>query len=119
MDFLDETKQVSKYNDAGLSISRLHENWLRCNTFIRRGSFKQWQYELDMIWLELFPDINRQPNKSELIKSNENLRKKIAVAKTRASLFHALMKRHENLRSLQDVAGKAGVYRDEDEEGFE
>lgn len=122
MAFDEETKtQISKYNDAVFSISRLHQMWLNCNMYIRRGSFKSWRYELDLVWIELSPDVKRQrPKESKrLVKENEYLMKQISQAKDKNQMFFSLMKRQIFLREVQDIAGKAGVYRDENEEGFE
>ncbi len=119
MQYGEDSKQVSKYNDASFSISRLHENWLRCYKYIRSGNFKAWKYELDLIWLELFPDILRQDNKEQVKKKNMVLRKNIAISKSKSKLFFNLMKRHEFLREIQDSSGKGGVYVDEDDEAFE
>jgi len=115
----DETKKISKYNDAGFSIARLHESWLICKKNIRKGNFLKWKIELDNIWLELIPDIIKQPNKNLLIQKNIILMKNIAESKNNNQLFFNLMQRHSFLREVQDVAGKAGVYIDENEEGFE
>ena len=119
MDYPDENKQISKFNDASFSISRLHENWLRCYKYIRSGNFKAWRYELDLIWLELFPDILRMKDKKKIILKNDILRKKIALSKNKSELFFNLMKRHEFLREIQDASGKGGVYIDENEEFME
>ncbi len=115
----EEQKQISKYNDAGLSISRLHENWLRCNRFIREGNFRRWKYELDMIWLELYPDMLRHKDKIKLTEENDKLMGVISKSGDRNNLFFNLMKRHEFLRSLQDKSGKAGVYGDADDQELE
>ena len=120
MDYNDEeSKQISKYNDASFSISRLHESWLRCNRYIRSGIFKKWKIELDTIWLELFPDVLRQTDSKELIKKNVQSMKLVALSKNRNEMFFNLMERHQFLRQVQDASGKGGVYVDEDEEGFE
>ena len=119
MESEDSSGQISKYNDAGLSISRLNDSLLLCKRYIRRGNFKMWKTELDNIWLELYPDVLRHKNKLTLIKQNKELMEKIAQSKTRDELFFNLMKRHCFLREVQDLAGKAGVYIDEDDEGFE
>ncbi len=119
-DYNEETTQISKYNDAVLSISRLHQMWLNCNAYIRKGNFRMWRYELDLVWIELSPDVKRQKKQSRrLLNENEFLMQQIAISKTKNEIFFALMKRQIFLREVQDIAGKAGVYRDEDEEGFE
>lgn len=119
MTFEDDSKKISKYNDASFSISRLHENWLRCYKYMRSGNFKSWKYELDLIWLELFPDILRMKNNKSIKIRNRKLRKEIALSKDKSKLFFKLMQRHEFLREIQDASGKGGVYIDEDEERME
>jgi len=115
----EEIRQISKYNEGGFSISRLNNCWIRCNYYIKIGSFTQWKFELDNIWLELIPDILRQKNKEELIRNNKKSMRKVALSTNRTELFFNLMQRHTFLRECQDIAGKAGVYVDEDREGFE
>ena len=117
---LYEDNKISKYNDAGLSISRLHDSWIICKHCIRVGNFKKWKIELDNIWLELIPDVIKKKNKKDgLYLKNKKLMLKIAKSKNKSKLFFNLMERHAYLREVQDMAGKAGVYRDENEEGFE
>ncbi len=113
----EENKQTSKYNDAGYSISRLHDNWLRCYSYIRRGKFNSWKIELDIIWLELFPDVLRH-EKCDKYKEDNNKHIKIIAdcANNKQKMFYALIKRQEFLRGLQDDSGKGGVYIDENEE---
>lgn len=115
----EEANQISKYNDAGLSIQRLHDMWIACKHYIRTGRLHSWKTELDNIWLELYPDILRQKNSTETIKTNLRYMEKIAMSKKRTELFFNIFKRHEFLRGLQDLAGKAGIYVDENEEGFD
>ncbi len=119
METPEQSKQISKYNDAVLSISRLNESWIRCNLCMRKGNFAQWKYELDGVWLELYPDVVRGQDKDTLIEENDKYMKLISKAKNKRELFFRLMERHGFLREVQDLAGKAGVYRDEDEEAFE
>lgn len=115
----EETKQISKYNDSLFSISRLNESWLKIKRFLRVGNFKGWRYELDIIWIELYPDVLRKQKKEELSDENKSLMEKIAYSKGKNELFFNLMERTAFLRKVQDMAGKAGVYINENEEGFE
>jgi len=115
----EDIGQVSKYNDAGLSISRLNDSWILCKQYIRRGNFRMWKIELDNIWLELVTDVIRSNNKEKLFKRNNLLMENIAKSKNRNGLFFNLMARHCFLREVQDIAGKAGVYIDEDDEAFD
>ncbi len=115
----EDTNQISRFNDGGLSISRLHDSWVLCKQYIRSGNLRLWKVELDNIWMELIPDVLRQDNKDVLLNKNDSLMKHISESKKRNKLFFALMGRHTFLRECQDIAGKAGVYIDADNEGFE
>ncbi len=115
----EETKQISRYNDAFYSINRLHDSWLRCKTYIRRGNFRDLKYELDIVWLELYTDVLRQHDKQDIIKKNKDIMNQISNATTKSYLFYLLKKRYEFLREIQDTAGKGNVYVDENSEGFE
>lgn len=120
MDFNEESKQTSKYNDAMLSISRLNDSWNLCKQFISMGNYTKWKFELDKVWLELFPDVLKQKQeKDKVIFRNKELRKKVALSKNKNELYFNLLERHEFLRELQDMSGKGGVYIDENDEGFE
>ena len=115
----DYINQISKYNDAGLSISRLHDIWLRCRIYKNRGSFSSWREQLVDAWLELYPDVLRQEDKKKIIKNYENYMGKVSRSKTRTQIYFNLINLQQFIRGLQDVAGKAGVYADENEEGFD
>ncbi len=115
----DNVNQISKYNDAGLSISRLHDMWLRCRIYKNRGSFSAWREQLVDVWLELYPDVLRRKNFKELINDQQKFMKKYSKSKNRTEKYFNLIEWQEFLRGLQDIAGKAGVYADENEEGFE
>jgi hypothetical protein len=106
--------KLSEYNDASLSILRLHETWIAIENFANSGNLYGWKYKLDSVWRELYVDVLRNPKKEEVIKKNNTLMNSISKAKTRATLYFALHKRHEFLREVQDLAGKAGKYSDED-----
>lgn len=116
--------EISKYNDAGLSIARLHEHWTKCEEFANNGELIRWKFRLDSIWRELTPDVQRIMNKNmdrgkELIKTNYNLSMGIGKSKNSSELYSNINKRHEFLRRLQDESGKASVYVDPDDEGFD
>lgn len=115
----DEIKQISKYNDANFSILRLNEMWMSCRQSINNGNLLAWKTELDNIWLELYNDTQRNKDTKELLERNTKFKTEIARSRNRTALFNALIKRHEFLRQLQDMSGKAGLYIDEDEQGFE
>lgn len=113
-----ESRQISKFNEAGFSIMRLNKYWLKAEYYARKGSFKQWKFMLDTIWRELYHDVKRI-NDPKLMKKNNSLMLEIANSKTKAQLYFNLSKRHEFLKEIQDLSGKSGDYKDEDEWGFE
>ena len=115
----EENTQTSTYNEAGFSISRLHNYWVKCEYFAQRNLLVKWKFLLDSIWRELYHDVERSPNKEALKKENEKLMKRIAFSKSKTQLYFNIQKRHEFLKKVQDSAGKGGSYRDESDEAFE
>ncbi len=123
-EYQESNAQISKYNDAGYSISRLNEHWIQAERYANAGLLIKWKFKLDSLWRELFPDLMRikssESKKFEgLISKNKKLMVLISNSKKQSELYFYLNKRHEFLRELQDLAGKAGVYVDENDEGFE
>lgn len=112
----DQSNTTSKYNDANFSILRLHEHWMKCEEYANSGRLIKWKFQLDAVWRELIPDVKRHPEKKDIISKNVKMKDNIAKAKSMTQLYNALDKRHEFLREIQDKAGKAGVYVDEDDE---
>jgi len=113
---------TSAFNDANLSIQRLNDSWVLCKRHIRNGNLKAWKIELDNIWMELYPDVLKKKDmKEELIIRNDSYMAKISESKNKTSMYFNIMARHLFLRELQDIAGKAGMYREEEDdfEAFE
>ncbi|KKK58987.1 hypothetical protein LCGC14_3038920 [marine sediment metagenome] len=73
---MEETKQISRYNEAGMQIMRLHELWLKAELYANRGLLIKWKFILDSIWRELYSDIKRQTNSKDIIKDNDKLKNK-------------------------------------------
>lgn len=117
----DQPTQISKYNDAVFSIMRLNDSWRECEHYANSGQLKKWKFKLDTIWRELIIDVgkiakSKPKDAKKLIENNLILIKKIANSQSPTELYFNLNTRHEFLRKLQDLSGKAGVYVDEDEE---
>ena len=108
----NNSEELSKYNEAGLQISRLHELWLLAEQHISRGHFLKWKFTLDAIWREMNADVERMNDVEEVRKKDRKLKLNIARAKTRSDYYNALDERHQSLKVLQDNAGKGGVYID-------
>ena len=115
----EETKQISRYNEAGMQIMRLHELWLKAELYANRGLLIKWKFILDSIWRELFSDVQRQTNPKEIIKDNKKLKKAISECKNMSSLYNSLDKRHQFLKEIQDSVGKGAMYKDEDDDAFD
>lgn len=115
--------QTSQYNDATLSIMRLHEHWVECEHYSKNGNLTKWKWKLDAIWRELSPDVIRlvksgRPGTEDLIQDNEKFKWKISRCK-KEHQYKYLDQRHQFLRSIQDLAGKGGKYVDQNPEAFE
>ncbi len=117
----DTPGQISKYNDAIGSIMRLNALWISAEYYANSGQLTKWKFKLDSVWRELFPDILRINNSDSkkfngLMKDNEQHMFRIAHAKGPSKFYYYINERHKFLRGIQDLAGKAGVYIDEDED---
>ena len=113
-----EYSAISKYNEAGLQILRLHDYWSQCEEYAEQGKLISWKWKLDAIWRELVADVNRQKECKKIININNSIKNKISKAKTRSELYYELNRRHEFLKIVQNKVGKGGSYRNPDEEGL-
>jgi len=115
----EETKQVSRYNEAGMQIMRLHELWLKAELYANRGLLIKWKFILDSVWRELFSDVQRQSDSKKLINDNKKLKRAISECKKMSSLYTALDERHQFLKEIQDSVGKGAMYMDADNDDFD
>lgn len=113
--YAENQPQVSKYNEAGLQILRLHEFWLKAEDYANNGNLPRWKFILDSVWRELYPDVKKR-GEPEWIKNNSDHKEKIADSKNLAEFYNALNKRHEFLKFIQDSVGKGGTYGDQYDE---
>ncbi|KKK70569.1 hypothetical protein LCGC14_2922680 [marine sediment metagenome] len=116
---MEETKQISRYNEAGMQIIRLHELWLKAELYANRGLLIKWKFILDSIWRELKADIIRQDNSKNIISNNNEFKKTISECKTISSFYVALDERHQFLKEMQDTVGKGAMYKDIDDDAFD
>ena len=118
----EKTPEISKYNEAGLQILRLDEMWKKCERHVENGQLDKWNWKLDSIWRELYPDVFRAfSNKvaQSIIKKNMLLRRLGFFEDNKNKRYDFLSQRHEYLKWLQDNVGKGGTYSDGTEVGFE
>ncbi len=115
----EETKQISRYNEAGMQIIRLHELWLKAELYANRGLLIKWKFILDSIWRELKADIIRQDDSKNIISKDNKLKKNISECKTMSSLYSSLDKRHQSLKEVQDSVGKGAMYKDINDDAFD
>lgn len=118
-DYEQQAEQVSRYNEAGMQIMRLHEYWLKAEVYANRGILIKWKFILDSIWRELYADVKRKNDSEKLIEKNNKLKEDIAKAKKNYLLYQALDVRHEFLKGVQDSAGKGAMYVDSDSDDFD
>ncbi len=116
---MEETKQISRYNEAAMQIMRLHELWLRAELYANRGSLVKWKFILDSIWRELYPDVKRKEDSNKTINENQKLKKTISKCNRNFEMYNALNERHEFLKGVQDSVGKGAMYMDADDDAFD
>ena len=114
------SQEVSKYNEAGLQIMRLHDLWIRAEHYANSGQLIKWKFILDSVWRELYSDVNKRlTNPKEIVDRNKEIKESIARANSKSKLYCCLNVRHEFLKKIQDEAGKGGVYGEADDEDFD
>lgn len=119
-------KLVSEFNEAGYQIQRLHFLYTLCNNFAIKGEFKEWNWRLDRIAIELSTDMIDEDGieKSEKLDSfyqrlkliNEDISKSW---NNKEKLYQFLMQKECLLRLLQNKAGKGSKKREEDEDAMD
>ena len=116
---MNEPDQISRYNEAAMQIMRLHELWLKAELYANRGLLIKWKFILDSVWRELYSDVKRKENLTEVMNNNIKLKKTISECKLTSELYSALNDRHEFLKEVQDSVGKGGMYMDADDDAFD
>ncbi len=115
----EEINQISRYNEAAMQISRLHDLWLKAELYANRGLLIKWKFILDSIWRELKADVKRKDNSKDIINDNNKLKKTISECKTSPGMYNALDERHQFLKEVQDSVGKGAMYMDADDDAFD
>jgi hypothetical protein len=123
---------TSSYNEGMFQIQRLHLLWSQANHYSRSGNFRSWRWTLDTIWRELSNDAIKKEagnisagefKKTRLenawFKEYERLNKNISVAVDGSGVYVAISELEIFLRTLQQVVGKGGKYKREDEDDMD
>lgn len=122
-EFSDDSKSV--YNEGLFQIQRLNNSWVKCNYYSSKGMFKEWRWELDVIWRELSYDTFKLNNGGLLsdwdelvdVKVMDKLDKdinKAFVSTNNADKYRLLTRKEVFLRVLQHKVGKGSKYEDDD-----
>lgn len=129
-----ETEMSSAYNEAGLQIQRLHNLWLSAESSSVKRNHVSWSSVLDAIERELYPDIIKKQNSSELLNNLSKLKReyysslrhiKIGCMGTRMKgsnigpAMISLDERHKLLKQIQESSGKGSIYRESDGEDMD
>ena len=116
----ENISQTSKYNEAFLQLERLDGYWRLAEQYALSGLFMKWNFILDSIWRELYPDALRLSNADNDLYQKNNAFKKLIkkYIKNNTALYTLLNRRHEFLKYVQDQAGKGGKYSTEDESEY-
>jgi hypothetical protein len=106
----------SSFNSAAQEISRIHELFLKALSYKEKGDLRNWNYQLDSVWVELAGDKNVQ-SKDEV--DFYKFHDEYAKYKNKNSLtYQILLRKHIFLKRLQDRLGKGTKYQKEDDSGM-
>lgn len=143
-----DNTDTSLYNEGLLQIQRLHNLWTQANYQSKLGKYRDWHWTLDNIWRELTRDAIKKEKKDVKPEDFKDLEEKNpwfkeygvlttrlydaamkdAILKSRKKRLHVEVGLHQYailckmeifLRSLQDVVGKGGKYKSEDDDGMD
>lgn len=115
---------VSQYNEGQYQLDRLNELWKKAEVRAASGMMNDWNWVLDGIWRELYPNAMRNKGKEgsrNWEKEIDDFNKKISEAtkkNNRAELYKQLDLKHKMLKVLQDAVGKGTKYKDFDEDAY-
>ncbi len=115
-DYEEQSTQISGYNEAVFQIKRLNELWLKAEAYAQRGNFPRWNWILDSIYRELYPDLQKLKGKEKRIELHNFYMKRIRSTISRTELYSFLDKRHMLIKLIQDEVGKGAKYQDADDE---
>jgi hypothetical protein len=107
---------ISVYNDMGLKILRLDDNWKTCISARRHGEYSRLAEELGLIWDEIYPLVikNKYKHMTDFYKKIDET---ISRTKTKGELKKALDTKYRFLKHVQDRVGLGTkTRRDSDEE---
>jgi hypothetical protein len=108
-----EGAETSKFNSALFKIYRLNRCWSNVNNYWRSGKFEEINWELDIIWAELFVDSDSEHKdkmkelNSELVKLKKEKDINKYVEKLREKWFY--------LFEVEKFEGLGKSYFNEDE----
>lgn len=119
---------TSDFNEAKSQLFRLHNLYLDCRNYTKKGDLIAFKWALEDIWTELCPDARVLGGKDDLGPTKDNkyfteierLNKDIASAGVdRDKLYQSLLNKYRFLRFLQDDAGKGSKRSPTDEDEFD
>ena len=119
---------TSDFNEAKSQLFRLHNLYVECRNYTRKGDLTSFKWILEDIWTELCADARVIGGKDALgptednpyFKEIERLNTEIAKAGTiRDKLYSSLLNKYRFLRFLQDDAGKGAKRSPTDEDEFD
>ncbi len=112
-----DSQQVSKINEAGFQIQRLHNYWLLAENNANQGQLEKWKFRLDTIWRELAADVERGEDTVKRKEQNRELVSNIINSESKATKYQALQERHMFLKMIQDKSGKGALWYDPESDG--
>lgn len=109
-----EGAETSKFNSAMFKIYRLNRCWSNVNNFWRAGKFDEMNWEMDIIWAELWCDSDKE-HKDKIDQANEELSKIKRNSKNENEFVTKLKQKWFLLFEIEKYEGLGKSYFNEDE----
>jgi len=108
--FSEDAPMQSRFNSATFKIYRLNNCWSNVNKHWREADFQSMNWELDIIWSELWCDATK--DHKEIV---ENINKSVKKAKNKEQFINALVKKWHFLFEVEKDQGLGKSYYDPEE----
>lgn len=101
----EENQKLSKHNQGVAIVNRLDRLWQDANNHSRKGLYKMWNEDLDVLWRELARDIKNEDYEDKERLTKEGKREVLKGFKTK-------------FQDLDNELIKLGTFNDDAEESF-
>ena len=119
---LPQEELKARYNSMQFIHLRIHGIWQKVRLLRVAGKYREWNVELDSMWLELYEDVKDTDEKA-FDKINDKINEvgfhkhsETGKYSKPGELYNAIFKKEQFLRKLQNKQGKATDYKTNDDD---